>query len=326
MPIAVQIERPGGAEEMKLVDLPVGQPGPGQVRIRHHAIGLNFIDVYQRTGLYPLPMPLTLGMEGAGVIEAVGEGVTHLKPGDRAAYAGNPPGSYSQVRVMPALTVCRLPDDIDFDTAAAMMLKSLTAQYLLRRTLPVEGLQPGDHILWHAAAGGVGLIACQWAKALGYRLIATAGSEQKCALALANGAQAAINYRAEDFAQRVAQITDGQGVKVVYDSVGKDTWEGSLQCLRPFGLMASFGNASGPVPPFAPAVLAPKCLYVTRATLFTHIATRERCQAMADELFAVVRSGQVRIHIDQRFALQDVQAAHRALEARQTTGSTILTL
>ena len=326
MPIAVQIERPGGAEEMKLVDLPVGQPGPGQVRIRHHAIGLNFIDVYQRTGLYPLPMPLTLGMEGAGVIEAVGEGVTHLKPGDRAAYAGNPPGSYSQVRVMPALTVCRLPDDIGFDTAAAMMLKGLTAQYLLRRTLPAEGLQPGDHILWHAAAGGVGLIACQWAKALGYRLIATAGSEQKCALALANGAQAAINYRAEDFAQRVAQITDGQGVKVVYDSVGKDTWEGSLQCLRPFGLMASFGNASGPVPPFAPAVLAPKCLYVTRATLFTHIATRERCQAMADELFAVVRSGQVRIHIDQRFALQDVQAAHRALEARQTTGSTILTL
>ena len=326
MPIAVLIERPGGAEEMKLVDLPVGEPGPGQVRIRHHAIGLNFIDVYQRTGLYPLPMPLTLGMEGAGEIEAVGEGVTHLKPGDRAAYAGNPPGSYSQVRVMPALTVCRLPDDIDFDTAAAMMLKGLTAQYLLRRTLPVEGLQPGDHILWHAAAGGVGLIACQWAKALGYRLIATAGSEQKCALALANGAQAAINYRAEDFAQRVAQITDGQGVKVVYDSVGKDTWEGSLQCLRPFGLMASFGNASGPVPPFAPAVLAPKCLYVTRATLFTHIATRERCQAMADELFAVVRSGQVRIHIDQRFALQDVQAAHRALEARQTTGSTILTL
>ena len=326
MPIAVQIDRPGGPEEMKLVNLPVGQPGPGQVRIRHHAIGLNFIDVYQRTGLYPLPMPLTLGMEGAGEIEAVGEGVTHLKPGDRAAYAGNPPGSYSQVRVMPALTVCRLPDDIGFDTAAAMMLKGLTAQYLLRRTLPAEGLQPGDHILWHAAAGGVGLIACQWAKALGYRLIATAGSAEKCALALANGAQAAINYRAEDFAERVAQITDGQGVKVVYDSVGKDTWEGSLKCLRPFGLMASFGNASGPVPPFAPAVLAPKCLYVTRATLFTHIATRERCQAMADELFAVVRSGQVRIHIDQRFALQDVQAAHRALEARQTTGSTILTL
>ena len=327
MPIAVQIDRPGGPEEMKLVDLPVGQPGPGQVRIRHHAIGLNFIDVYQRTGLYPLPMPLTLGMEGAGVIEAVGEGVTHLKPGDRAAYAGNPPGSYSQVRVMPALTVCRLPDDIGFDTAAAMMLKGLTAQYLLRRTLPAEGLQPGDHILWHAAAGGVGLIACQWAKALGYRLIATAGSAEKCALALANGAQAAINYRAEDFAERVAQITDGQGVKVVYDSVGKDTFEGSLNCLRPFGLLASFGNASGPVPPFAPAILGTKgSLYLTRATLFTHITSREATQAMADELFAVVRSGQVRIHIDQRFALQDVQAAHRALEARQTTGCTILTL
>ncbi len=271
-------------------------------------------------------MPAEYEATGRIAIEAVGEGVTHLKPGDRAAYAGNPPGSYSQVRVMPAKTVCRLPDDIGFDTAAAMMLKGLTAQYLLKKARPVEGLEPGDYVLFHAAAGGVGLIACQWAKALGYRLIATAGSEQKCALALANGAQAAINYRAEDFAQRVAQITDGQGVKVVYDSVGKDTWEGSLKCLRPFGLMASFGNASGPVPPFAPAVLAPKCLYVTRATLFTHIATRERCQAMADELFAVVRSGQVRIHIDQRFALQDVQAAHRALEARQTTGSTILTL
>ena len=207
-----------------------------------------------------------------------------------------------------------------------MMLKGLTVQYLLRRTLPAEGLQAGDFVLWHAAAGGVGLIACQWAKALGYRLIATAGSEEKCALALANGAQYAINYRAESFVERVRDITGGAGVKVVYDSVGKDTWEGSLQCLRPFGLMASFGNASGAVPPFAPAVLAAKCLYVTRATLFTHIATRERCQAMADDLFAVVRSGQVRIHISQRFALADVQAAHRALEARQTTGSTILTV
>ena len=228
--------------------------------------------------------------------------------------------------VLPALAVCKLPDGIDFDTGAAMMLKGLTVQYLLRRTLPAEGLQPGDFVLWHAAAGGVGLIACQWARALGYRLIATAGSEKKCALALANGAQAAINYRADDFVERVQEITGGAGVKVVYDSVGKDTWEGSLQCLRPFGLMASFGNASGAVPPFAPGVLAAKCLYVTRATLFTHIATRERCQAMADDLFAVVESGQVKIHIDQRFALADVQAAHRALEARQTTGSTILTV
>ena len=326
MPLAVQIARQGGPEEMKLVEVAVGAPGPGEVRIRHHAIGLNFIDVYQRSGLYPMPTPLTLGMEGAGVIEAVGEGVTHLRVGDRAAYASNPPGSYSQVRVLPAQAVCQLPDEIDFDTGAAMMLKGLTVQYLLRRTLPAEGLQAGDFVLWHAAAGGVGLIACQWARALGYRLIATAGSEEKCALALANGAQYAINYRAESFVERVRDITGGAGVKVVYDSVGKDTWEGSLQCLRPFGLMASFGNASGAVPPFAPAVLAAKCLYVTRATLFTHIATRERCQAMADDLFAVVRSGQVRIHISQRFALADVQAAHRALEARQTTGSTILTV
>ena len=326
MPLTVQITRHGGPEEMQLVDLPVGEPGPGEIRIRHHAIGLNFIDVYQRSGLYALPMPLSLGMEGAGVVEAVGEGVTHLQVGDRAAYASNQPGSYSQARVMPALAVCKLPDDIAFDTAAAMMLKGLTVQYLLRKTLPVEGLQAGDHILWHAAAGGVGLIACQWAKALGYQLIATAGSDEKCQLALANGAAHAINYRSEDFAARVQEITGGQGVKVVYDSVGKDTWDKSLACLRPFGLMASFGNASGPVPPFAPAILAAKCLYVTRATLFAHIATRASCQAMADELFAVVRSGQVKIHIDQRFPLEQVQAAHRALEARQTTGSTVLTV
>ena len=324
MPRAVQIARPGGIDEMKLVDIPVGEPGPGEIRIRHHAIGLNYIDVYQRSGLYPLPMPLTLGMEGAGVVEAVGAGVMHLQPGDRAAYASSPPGSYSEVRVMPALAVCKLPDDISFETGAAMMLKGLTAQYLLRKTLPVEGLQPGDHILWHAAAGGVGLIACQWAKALGYQLIATAGSEEKCQLALDNGAVKAINYRATNFVDKVAEITGGRGVKVVYDSVGKDTWDGSLQCLRPFGLMASFGNASGPVPPFAPVVLAPKCLYVTRATLFAHIASRERCQEMADDLFNVVRSGQVKIHIEQRFALADVQAAHRALEARQTVGSSVL--
>ena len=326
MPLAVQIARNGGPEEMKLVEVAVGEPGPGQIRIRHKAIGLNFIDVYQRTGLYTLPMPLTLGMEGAGIVEAVGEGVTHLKVGDRAAYASNPPGSYSEERVMPALAVCRLPDEISFETGAAMMLKGLTAQYLLRKTLPAEGLQPGDFVLWHAAAGGVGLIACQWAKALGYQLIATAGSDEKCQLALANGAAHAINYRTEDFAARVKEITGGQGVKVVYDSVGKDTWDKSLECLRPFGLMASVGNASGPVPPFAPAILAPKCLYVTRATLFAHIATRERCQAMADDFYDVVRSGKVKIHIDQRFPLAEVQAAHKALEARQTTGSTILTL
>jgi NADPH2:quinone reductase len=306
------------------VDLPVGDPGAGQVRVRHHAIGLNFIDVYQRTGLYALPLPLTLGVEGAGVVEAVGAGVTHLRAGDRVAYASGSPGSYCQARVMPAFTVCRLPDGVSFETGAAMMLKGLTVQCLLRKTLPAEGLQPGDWVLWHAAAGGVGLIACQWARALGYRLIATAGSDEKCQLALAHGAAHAINYRAGDFAARVREVTGGQGVKVVYDSVGKDTWEQSLQCLRPFGLMASFGNASGAVPPFAPAVLASRGLYVTRATLFAHVSTREACQAMADELFAMVDSGQVKIRVAQRFALSDAQAAHRALQARATTGSTVL--
>ena len=322
---AIQIQQPGGPEAMTLVDVTVGDPGPGQVRIAHHAIGLNFIDVYQRTGLYPLPLPLTLGMEGSGVVEAVGEGVTHLAVGDRVAYAANPPGSYSQRRVMPAMNVCKLPDAISFETGAAMMLKGLTAQYLLKRCKPVEGLESGDFVLFHAAAGGVGLIACQWAKALGLRLIATAGSDEKCRLALENGAEFAINYRTENFTVRVKDITAGQGVKVVYDSVGKDTWDGSLDCLRPFGLMVSFGNASGPVPPFAPGMLGPKgSLYVTRQTLFSHITSRERTQAMANELFAVVQSGAVNIRIDQRFALADVQAAHRSLEARQTTGCTVL--
>ncbi|MBK8073405.1 MAG: quinone oxidoreductase [Ramlibacter sp.] len=324
---AIQIKQHGGPEELSLVDVNVGEPGPGEIRIRHHAVGLNFIDVYQRTGLYQLPMPLTLGMEGAGIVEAVGEGVTHLKPGDRAAYASNPPGSYSEARVMPAKCVCRLPDAISFETGAAMMLKGLTAQYLLRRTLPVQGLKEGDFVLFHAAAGGVGLIACQWAKALGLQLIGTAGSDAKCALAKAHGAAHAINYSTEDFAARVKDITGGKGVKVVYDSVGKDTWDKSLECLQPFGLMASFGNASGPVAPFSPGILGPKgSLYVTRQTLFTHIATREATQAMADELFAVVQGGQVKIRIDQRYPLADVQQAHRDLEARKTTGCTILTL
>jgi NADPH2:quinone reductase len=246
-------------------------------------------------------------------------------PGDRAAYASNPPGSYSEARVMPAKTVCKLPDHIAFDTAAGMMLKGLTAQYLLKKTLPVQGLQPGDHVLFHAAAGGVGLIACQWAKALGLQLIGTAGSAAKCALALEHGAAFAIDYSKEDFVARVKDITGGKGVKVVYDSVGKDTFERSLDCLRPFGLMASFGNASGPVPPFAPGMLGPKgSLYLTRQTLFTHIATREATQAMADDLFAVVGSGQVKIRIDQRYALADAAQAHRDLEARKTTGSSVL--
>ena len=325
MPLAIRIRAYGGPEQLESVDLPVGDPGPGEIRIRHHACGLNFIDIYQRTGLYGNPLPLTLGMEGAGIVEAVGEDVTHLKAGDRAAYASNPPGSYSEARVMPARAVCRLPETIDFETGAAMMLKGLTANYLLKRTLPVQGLQPGDPVLFHAAAGGVGLIACQWAKALGLQLIATAGSAAKCALALEHGAAFAIDYTKEDFVARVKEITRGQGVKVVYDSVGKDTFDGSLDCLRPFGLMACFGNASGPVPPFAPSLLAAKgSLYLTRQTLFTHIATREVTQTMADELFAVVGSGQVKIRIDQRYPLADAARAHRDLEARKTTGSTVL--
>ncbi|CAN5209316.1 quinone oxidoreductase [soil metagenome] len=321
----IRVDRHGGPEEMHLVDLPVGEPGPGQIRIRHHACGLNFIDVYQRSGVYQLPMPLSLGMEAAGVVEAVGEGVTHLKAGDRAAYAGNPPGSYTALRVMPAMTVVKLPDAIDFETGAAMMLKGLTAQYLLRKTLPQGGLQPGDHVLFHAAAGGVGLIACQWAKALGLQLIGTAGSDAKCELAREHGAAHVINYSTEDFKARVKEITGGKGVKVVYDSVGKDTWDASLDCLQPFGLMASFGNSSGVVPPFAPGILGAKgSLYVTRATLFTHMSSQAATQAMADELFAVVTSGQVKIRIDQRYALADVAQAHRDLEARKNTGCSVL--
>ena len=320
----IRVMQHGGADAMQLVWLPVGDPGPGEIRIRHHACGVNFIDVYQRSGVYPMPLPLSLGMEGAGVVEAVGEGVTHLKAGDRAAYASSPPGSYCTLRVMPAKCVVKLPDAIAFETGAAMMLKGLTAQYLLRRVRPVEGLEPGDFVLFHAAAGGVGLIACQWARALGLRLIGTAGGARKCALALEHGAAHAIDYTQEDFVARVRAITGGAGVKVVYDSVGKDTWDGSLECLRPFGLMASFGNASGPVPPFAPGILAARSLYVTRQTLFTHIATREATQAMADDLFAVVQGGQVKIRIDQRFALAEAAEAHRALEVRRTTGCTVL--
>ncbi len=324
---AVRIDQNGGPEQLKIVDVMVGDPGPGEIRIRHKAVGLNFIDVYQRSGLYQLSMPLQLGMEASGVIEAVGEGVTHLRVGDRAAYASQPPGSYCEVRVMPAKCVCKLPDAISFETGAAMMLKGLTAQYLLKKTRPVEGLQPGDFVLFHAAAGGVGLIACQWAKALGLQLIGTAGSDAKCELARAHGAAHVINYTKEDFLPRVKEITGGRGVKVVYDSVGKDTWDKSLDCLMPFGLMASFGNSSGAVPPFAPGILGAKgSIYVTRQTLFSHIVTRESTQAMADDLFDVVVSGKVKIRIDQRYPLEQVQQAHRDLEARKTTGCTILTL
>ena len=322
---AIRVAAHGGPEAMQLVEVQVGEPGPGEIRIRHRACGLNFIDVYQRSGLYQNPLPLTLGMEGAGVVEAVGEGVTHLKAGDRAAYASNPPGSYSEARVMPAKCVVKLPDTIDFETGAAMMLKGLTVQYLLKKTLPVGGLQAGDFVLFHAAAGGVGLIACQWAKALGLRLIGTAGSDEKCALAHEHGAAFTINYQREDFVARVKEITGGHGLKVVYDSVGKDTFVRSLDCLRPFGLAANFGNASGKVPPIDLGTLAAKgSLYVSRPTLFTHIATREATQAMADDLFAVVTSGAVKIRIDQRYPLADTAQAHRDLEARKTTGCSVL--
>jgi NADPH2:quinone reductase len=320
----VIIEATGGPEVLKLADRQVGDPGPGEIRIAQRACGLNFIDVYQRSGLYPLPLPAALGMEASGVVEAVGDGVSHLKPGDRVAYAANPPGAYAEARVMPAAQVCPLPDAIGFDEGAAMMLKGMTVQYLFRRTTP---LKAGDTVLFHAAAGGVGLIACQWARAEGIRLIATAGSEEKWRLALDHGAEAAINYRTEDFTARVRDLTGGKGVDVVMDSVGKDTFQGSLNCLKPFGMMISFGNASGKVPPFDILTLgAMGSLKITRQTLFTHIADHATCQQMARELFGMVTSGKVKIRIDQRFPLEAVADAHRALEARATTGQTILTL
>jgi NADPH2:quinone reductase len=325
MPKAIQITEFGGPDVLKLAEVEVGEPGPGEIRIRHQACGLNYIDIYHRTGLYPNKLPLTLGMEGAGIVEAVGEGVTHLQPGDRAAYASQPPGAYSEVRVMPARCVVRLPDGIDFEQGAAMMLKGLTVQYLLRKTQPQGGLKEGDSILFHAAAGGVGLIACQWARAMGLQLIGTAGSDEKCRLARDNGAAHAINYNREDFVARVKEITGGRGVKAVYDSIGKDTFERSLDCLQPFGLLAVFGNASGPVPALNTGLLAAKgSLYLTRPTLFTHLASRESTQAMADDLFGMVTSGKVKIHVDQRYPLAEAAQAHRDLEARKTTGSSVL--
>lgn len=320
----VIIEETGGPEVLKLVDREVGEPGAGEIRIRHHAIGLNFIDCYHRSGLYPMKLPVALGMEAAGVIEAVGDGVTHLKPGDRAAYASNPPGAYCEARVMPAAQVCPLPDGISFEDAASIMLQGMTVQFLFHRTTPIA---KGDTVLFHAAAGGVGLIACQWAKSEGIRLIGTAGSDEKCRLAEAHGADVCINYRTEDFVSRVKELTDGKGVPVVMDSVGKDTFDGSLDCLSPLGMMISFGNASGPVPPFNIGILAQKgSLKITRPTLFAHIADHAVCQEMARNLFEKMDSGAVKTNIGQRCKLDDVAEAHRALEARETTGSTILTL
>ncbi|MGV3655097.1 MAG: quinone oxidoreductase family protein [Noviherbaspirillum sp.] len=323
MPKAIRIEKNGGPEVMRYVEVELGAPGPGEALVRHAACGLNYIDVYFRTGLYPQPLPAGLGMEGAGVVEAVGPDVTHVKPGDRVAYAANPPGAYAQARIMPAAVLVKLPDAIDFETAAAMMLQGMTVQYLFRRTLPV--LKGGETILFHAAAGGVGLIACQWARALGVTMIGTVGSDEKAELAKAHGCAHVINYNKENFVERVKDITGGKGVPVVYDSIGKDTFKGSLDCLSPFGMMVSFGSASGPVPPFGLQELVSRgSLYITRPTLFAHAARRENLEAMAADLFEVVQSGKVKIEINQRYALQDAAQAHFDLEARKTTGSTIL--
>jgi NADPH2:quinone reductase len=290
--------------------------------VRHEAIGINFIDVYFRTGLYPQPLPNGLGQEGAGVVEAVGEGVTEVKVGDRVAYAARPNGAYSEVRNMPANILVVLPAAIGFDTAAAMMLQGMTVQYLLHQTAQ---LKAGDTVLFHAAAGGVGLIACQWAKVMGVNLIGTVGSDEKAALAIENGAAHAINYNRENFTERVKEITGGKGVSVVYDSIGKDTFLASLDCLAPRGLMVSFGNASGPVAPFAPSELQSRgSLYVTRPTLPNYTATREALEATARSLFGVVASGEVKIAINQRYNLADVGQAHIDLESRKTTGSSIL--
>ncbi|SER69150.1 NADPH2:quinone reductase [Tranquillimonas rosea] len=314
----------GGPEKFEIRDVEVGDPGPGEIRIRHKACGLNFIDVYQRTGLYKLDYPHALGMEASGIVEAVGEGVTHLRAGDRAAYASAPPGAYCEERVMPAAQVCPLPDGISFEDGAAMMLNGMTAEYLFARTTP---LSKGDTVLFHAAAGGVGLIACQWARSEGITLIGTAGSDEKCQLALDHGAAHCINYRTEDFEARVKEITEGRGVDAVMDSIGKDTFEASLNCLRPLGMMMSFGNASGPVPPVDLTMLASRgSLKLTRPTLFTHISDPQTCQDMARALFDKVLSGAVTIRVGQSFPLERVGDAHRALEARETTGQTILTL
>lgn len=318
------IEEAGGPEKMKLVDWPVGDPGPGEVRIRHKVCGLNFIDVYQRSGLYPLKLPHALGMEASGVIEAVGEGVTHLKEGDRAVYASMPPGAYSDARVMPAAQVCPLPDAISFEQGAAIMLQGMTVEYMFHRTTPIA---KGDRVLFHAAAGGVGLLACQWARSEGIELIGTASTPEKCALAAKAGATHVINYSEKDFVAEVKRLTDGKGVDVVMDGVGKDTFDGSLDCLKPLGMMLSFGNSSGPVPPFSLLTLSAKgSLRLTRATLFTHIADHAKCQDMAAHLFSKVASGDIEVNIGQTYPLEKVADAHRDLEARKTTGSTIITL
>lgn len=319
---AIRIHETGGPEVLRWEEVSLGDPPPGQVTIEHEAVGLNFIDIYHRTGLYPLPLPSGIGLEGAGVVTAVGAGVTEFRRGDRVAYAGGPPGSYAEARHMPADRLVKLPDAIDFKTAAAMMLQGLTAQYLLRRTYRV---QPGDTILIHAAAGGVGLIVCQWAKTLGANVIGTVSSDEKAVLARAHGCDHPIIYTRENFTQRVREITGGEGVPVVYDSIGKDTFFGSLDCLRPLGMMVTFGNASGPVPPLDLLELSKRgSLFVTRPTLFGYTAKRADLLAMAAELFEVVTSGKVRIEVNQTYPLREAAQAQIDLAARKTTGSTVL--
>ena len=322
MPNAIRIHQTGGPEVLTWETVDVPPPAAGEATVRHHAVGLNFIDTYHRTGLYPLPLPSGIGLEGAGVVEAVGAGVTEVNVGDRVAYAGGPVGAYAEVRNIPAHRLLKLPDAIAFDTAAAMMLQGLTAAYLLRRTYRV---QPGDAVLIHAAAGGVGLIACQWAKALGATVIGTVGSPAKAELAKAHGCDHVINYSTENFTQRVREITGGEGVPVVYDGVGKDTFMGSLDSLRPLGMLVTYGNASGPVPPFDVLLLSQKgSLFVTRPTIMHYTAKRADLEALGTELFEVVVSGKVRIEVNQTYPLREAAQAQRDLEARKTTGSTVL--
>lgn len=324
MSSAIRIHEIGGPEVLKWEEVSVGDPGPGEVRLRHGAVGLNFIDVYFRTGVYGANVPFTPGLEASGVVQALGEGVSDLQVGDRVAYAAPPAGAYSEERLMPADRVVKVPDGVSDEVAAAMMLKGMTARYLLRQTYAVKA---GDTILIHAAAGGVGLIACQWAKHLGATVIGTVGSDEKAALAAAHGCDHPIVYTREDLVERVKSITGGEGVPVVYDSVGKDTFMNSLDCLRPLGTMVIFGQSSGPVPPLEVGLLAAKgSLFLTRPTLMTYTAKREDLIASADELFQVVKAGVVKLEINQRFPLREAAAAHRALEARQTTGCTVLTV
>ncbi|WP_435018204.1 quinone oxidoreductase family protein [Tundrisphaera sp. TA3] len=322
MPKAIRIHEVGGPEVLRWEDIEVGEPGEGQARIRHTAVGVNFIDTYHRSGLYPLPLPTGLGSEGAGVVEAVGPGVTVVKPGDRVAYAGGPPGSYAESRLIPAQILVPIPDGVPDQIAAAVMLKGMTAQYLIRRTYPV---QAGETVLFHAAAGGVGLFACQWLKALGATVIGTVGTDAKAAIAKAHGCEHVIISTREDIAKRVREITGGAGVPVVYDSVGKDTFLASLDCLRPRGLMVSFGNASGKVDPVDIGILSQKgSLYLTRPTLASYTATRPDLEATAREVFEVIRDGKVKVEIRHTYPLADAAQVHRDLEGRRTVGSIVM--